>query len=93
MDTSVMMLNQQNFWSVFHLISLAVFPFAAAPLYSKVTRSLVQGASDYAARIEHLRHGALKSPVRKRPSIEAVIGHTFALFDSALEKSHEKSKH
>jgi AcrR family transcriptional regulator len=75
------------------LISLAVFPFAAAPLWNAVTRSIVRGAPDYEAQIEHLQRMAKKSAVSERPGVNAVIEHTLALFDSALEKPHAKSKH
>ncbi|MDR3386562.1 MAG: helix-turn-helix domain containing protein [Rudaea sp.] len=74
------------------LISLAVFPFAAAPLWREVSKSMVRGAPDYEARIEHLQRMAAKSPAWERPEAEALIGHTLALFDSALEKPHAKSR-
>ena len=52
------------------LISLAVFPFAAAPVW----------------------RGAAKSIAVRLPSDDELIAHTLALFDSALEKPHAKSK-
>jgi hypothetical protein len=73
------------------LISLAVFPFAAAPLWREVAKMLVQGAPDLEARMAYLRRAAITSPGWERPS-EVLIEHTLALFDSALEKPHAKSK-
>jgi TetR/AcrR family transcriptional regulator len=75
------------------LISLAVFPFAAAPVWREVAKTYARGAPDYEARIEHMRREAMKSSAWERPDNEALIAHTLALFDSALEKPHAKSKH
>ena len=43
------------------------------------------GAPELEARLEHMRRDT-------RPDTEALIAHTLALFDSALEKPHAKSK-
>jgi TetR/AcrR family transcriptional regulator len=67
------------------LISLAVFPFAAAPVWREVAKATVRGAPELEARLEHMRRDT-------RPNTEALIAHTLALFDSALEKPHAKSK-
>ncbi len=53
------------------LISLAVFPFAAAPVW----------------------RGVMKNAQLSAPTDEALIQHTLALFDSALEKSYAKPRH
>ena len=42
---------------------------------------------------EHLQHTTIESFAWDRPDNEALIAHTLALFDSALEKPHAKSKH
>ncbi len=75
------------------LISLAVFPFAAAPVWQGVAKSYLRGAPEFEMRFEHLRQMARKSPGSEGTGVDAVIEHTLALFDSALEKPHAKSKH
>lgn len=74
------------------LISLAVFPFAAAPVWQAVARSL--GAS--MPRLEEsmsILHAAPGSSSLFIPAdAEMLINHTLALFDSALEPQHEKNK-
>lgn len=68
------------------LISLAVFPFAAAPVWREMATSLLHGMPpELQAHITLLRGSA--------PDTEALIAHTLALFDSALEKPHGKTKH
>jgi TetR/AcrR family transcriptional regulator len=74
------------------LISLAVFPFAAAPVWRAVAKTMVQGAPSHEAQIEHILRASAKSPAWTKPDHEALIEHTLALFDSALEKPHAKSK-
>jgi len=73
------------------LISLAVFPFAAAPVWREVTKSIVR-APDIEAHAEHRRRETMKSSASGPMGTEALIAHTLALFDSALEKSHAKPK-
>lgn len=73
------------------LISLAVFPFAAAPVWHAVANALAQGAPALEAHVAHARR-MLKLPVGERPGHEALIRHTLALFDSALEPRHAHSK-
>jgi TetR/AcrR family transcriptional regulator len=66
------------------LISLAVFPFAAAPVWREAAKSIVRGVPELEVRLEHMRRFA--------PDTDALVEHTLALFDSALEKPHAKSK-
>jgi TetR/AcrR family transcriptional regulator len=74
------------------LISLAVFPFAAAPVWREVVNSMAAGAPELAARIEHLRRESARPAERNGLHHEALIEHTLALFDSALEVRHAKPK-
>jgi TetR/AcrR family transcriptional regulator len=71
------------------LISLAVFPFAAAPVWHAVAETMVQGAPQFEAHVRHLRTAAAANPA---PSWDELINHTLTLFDSLLEKPHAKSK-
>ena len=74
------------------LISLAVFPFAAAPVWQSVASSYLKGAPQLEMQVEHLQRLAKNLPAMQKPGVEAIIEHTLALFDSALEKPHAKSK-
>jgi TetR/AcrR family transcriptional regulator len=74
------------------LISLAVFPFAAAPVWHEVAKSYARGAPELESRIAHMRREAAQSSAWARPDHEALIAHTLALFDSALEKPHAAPK-
>lgn len=67
------------------LISLAVFPFAAAPVWREVAKAFVRGTP--AAR----RRTIL--PAQAAPDTEVLIAHTLALIDSALETPHARSTH
>lgn len=67
------------------LISLAVFPFAAAPVWREVAKSFVRGAPELEQRLAHQSRSA--------PDTETLIAHTLALIDSALEKPHATSTH
>lgn len=68
------------------LISLAVFPFAAAPLWRDVASTLLHDAPD-------LRAYAVAGAMNFVPADQdALIAHTLTLFDSMLEKPRAKSK-
>jgi TetR/AcrR family transcriptional regulator len=73
------------------LISLAVFPFAAAPVWQAVARSL-GSAMQLGESMSILRASAGAPPLLDPPGAEMLINHTLALFDSALEPVHEKKK-
>ena len=67
------------------LISLAVFPFAAAPVWRDVAKSFVRGVPGLEQRLAHQSGSA--------PDTETLIAHTLALIDSALEHPHAASTH
>ncbi len=71
------------------LISLAVFPFAAAPVWQAVALSL-GSAMRLGESTSTLRASAGSPPLLHLPGAEMLINHTLALFDSALEPQHEK---
>ena len=74
------------------LISLAVFPFAAAPVWQAVARSLGASMPGLEESMSVLRASAAAPPLLEPPGTEMLINHTLALFDSALEPKHEKKK-
>jgi len=74
------------------LISLAVFPFAAAPVWQAVARSLGQSMPDAAKTVVRASVDAGGKSLTEIPGAEMLINHTLALFDSALEPRHEKKK-
>jgi TetR/AcrR family transcriptional regulator len=66
------------------LISLAVFPFVAGPVWRAVAASFVRGVPELELRIAHAKKIA--------PGDSSIlIEHTLALFDSMLEKPRAKS--
>lgn len=72
------------------LISLAVFPFAAAPLWRGAAKTLFKNTAELETSVAYTLSALSRF---ERPDSEAVIAHTLALFDSVLEKPHAKSKH
>lgn len=74
------------------LISLAVFPFAAAPMWQAMGKTLLSGMPNLEVHLAHLRRAAVESAGLKPMSHETLIEHTLALFDSALEPTHAPQK-
>lgn len=75
------------------LISLAVFPFAAAPLWREVAASLLEGLPEQTARTMRQQLLAAAGPMGLLAADhEDLIEHTLALFDSMLEKPRATSK-
>lgn len=74
------------------LISLAVFPFAAAPVWRAVALTFAQMAPGLGNAVRKLQGSAVGTGLAAVPQPDALIEHTLALFDSALEPSHAKSK-
>lgn len=74
------------------LISLAVFPFAAAPLWHEVAMPLFQGMPEHVLKAMRAQQTAMRSAGYGMPSWDMVIEHTLTLFDSMLEKPRAKSK-
>jgi hypothetical protein len=72
------------------LISLAVFPFAAAPVWRAVAQSLSMMSPSIGTAVKLLRTSTTSLAQPTDP--ESLIQHTLALFDSALEPSHANSK-
>ena len=66
------------------LISLAVFPFAAAPVWRDVAKSFVRGVPG------SNRRTILAAAA---PDTETLIAHTLALIDRALENPHVPTPH
>ncbi len=73
------------------LISLAVFPFAAAPLWREVALSIFQGVPGDVAK-QAQRVATLLASRQGMPSTDLLIEHTLTLFDSMLEKPRAKPK-
>jgi AcrR family transcriptional regulator len=67
------------------LIGLAVFPFAAAPVWRDVAKSFVRGVPGLEQRLANQSGSA--------PDTETLIAHTLALIDRALENPHAATKH
>jgi len=74
------------------LISLAVFPFAAAPVWQAVARSLGASMPGLSGSMSMPRTPVLAPSLLDPLGSEMLINHTLALFDSALEPRHEKKK-
>ncbi len=74
------------------LISLAVFPFAAAPMWREMAKTIFSGTPELEAHIKQLHRVAAEPAGLKPMSHEALIQHTLALFDSALEPRHASRK-
>jgi len=70
------------------LISLAVFPFAATPLWRAVALSYLRGTQFelYAKQAQDMAHDGAEAAANAEPLIQ----HTLALIDRALEPSHAK---
>lgn len=75
------------------LISLAVFPFAAAPLWRSVAASLFEGLPEQTMQNVRTQLAAAKGSFGLVPTTQDdLIEHTLTLFDSMLEKPRAKSK-
>ena len=75
------------------LISLAVFPFAAAPVWQEVGASLLKDLPEHVAQAVRMQLSVAANPLRFAASQpDDLIEHTLALFDSMLEKPRAKSK-
>ena len=75
------------------LISLAVFPFAAAPMWRELGASLLAGLPDRLAQNVRTKIAAAAGPAGfAAGEPDDLIEHTLALFDSMLEKPRAKSK-
>jgi len=75
------------------LISLAVFPFAAAPLWREVAASLFEGLPEPTAKTLRLQLLSAAGPMGfAAGDHDDLIEHTLTLFDSMLEKPRAKSK-
>lgn len=74
------------------LIGIAVFPFAAAPVWREVIKSSALDHSEYAAGAVNLQGIAGKPAAWEASAAELLIAHTLALFDSALEPLDAKPK-
>ena len=74
------------------LISLAVFPFAAAPVWREVALSTFNGLPESVMKAIRARQAQMKSMHYGAPSWDVLIEHTLTLFDGMLEKPHAKPK-
>ncbi|MGH8124062.1 MAG: TetR/AcrR family transcriptional regulator [Rudaea sp.] len=74
------------------LISLAVFPFAAAPVWREVALSMFDGSPEPAMKAIHARRAGIKSMHYGASNWDVLIEHTLTLFDGMLEKPHAQAK-
>jgi TetR/AcrR family transcriptional regulator len=75
------------------LISLAVFPFAAAPMWREMSATLLKELPGHVVQALHMQVLAAGSPLGLASAQpDDLIEHTLALFDSMLEKPRAKSK-
>ncbi len=75
------------------LISLAVFPFAAAPMWSEMGESLFKDLPEHLMQAVRMQLPAGGNPLRfASAQPDELIEHTLALFDSMLETPRAQSK-
>jgi TetR/AcrR family transcriptional regulator len=74
------------------LISLAVFPFAAAPVWHEAALTIFRGAPEAVLKAVKTHPAAAKPGGFGVPSWDALIDHTLAVFDGMLEVPRAKSK-